>query len=94
MIADPQQGNTYTVIEGTWIKKDKGLTEAEQNKGTKPEDPKEGDFYTAVEQVWVADPNTEAALYQIPVMKVENLELFGIRKVLEKQLFLIILQKY
>ena len=64
----------YTYTDGKWVKtEDKGVTDKALDAGTKPENPTEGSIYTTVELVWVVDPDATGALYQIPVIKVDNL---------------------
>lgn len=61
----------YTYTNGEWAAEDLGKDE--QTVSAKPETPVEGNSYIAKEQVWIATPDTENALYQVPVIQIEEL---------------------
>ena len=62
----------YTYTDGKWVAEDKGVNE-NAVETAKPENPQEGDTYTELKQIWVATPDEENAIYQVPVMQVEEL---------------------
>lgn len=63
----------YTYTNGAWVAKDKGKSTDTTVTTKIPDSPIEGSTYTAIEQVWVATPDTAKALYQVPVMQIEEL---------------------
>ncbi len=72
----------YTYTDDAWTEADLGKTLPDgKNVSQKPADPQEGDTYIAEKQVWVATPDTANALYQVPVLQIENLT-YGTHKVL------------
>ncbi len=72
----------YTYTDGVWTEVDLGNTLPDgKSVGQKPDAPVEGSTYVAAKQVWVATPNTANALYQVPVLQIENLT-YGAHKVL------------
>ena len=62
----------YTYTDGEWVAEDKGVN-AEAQTTAKPANPQEGDTYTEQKQVWVPAPNMENAIYQVPVIQVNDL---------------------
>ena len=79
---------TYTYTSGEWVCSVGDKADASnlpETPATPPADPREGDSYTTYENVWVVDTenNSDNALYQIPILKVEGLEYGTYRVVLK-----------
>ncbi len=74
----------YQVEEGAseakWVMIDKVAYTDDGQLSDKPENPDIGDTYTAREEIWSVDPDSTDAVYQVPVMKVSDLE-YGTYKV-------------
>ncbi len=66
---------SYIYEKGQWKKSvgEKAADGVLENKAVMPENPVEGQVVTGVEYVWIVDTDAENALYQIPVMKIEDL---------------------
>lgn len=66
---------SYLYQNGTWVRSvgDKAAEGAVATSVELPETAKEGEVVEAVEYCWVAVPNGSEGLYQVPVIKAENL---------------------
>lgn len=68
---------TYTYTDGVWVESRTSISEETYRASvsqTRPEEPSEGSTYTVYKESWVlGDSEDENAIYQVPVLKIEDL---------------------